>query len=448
MRGGKLVVFCDTVEYQIGKQRDLNSNPVGYDAPDSRLKFVDMLAQWGVRTDEKLVSDGLRGVQEQFGYVTQGYFGNQLAMLPYPYCFHAVDKDWGEADFVKLLAEDGADEAKLKAYRSFKPGIDKDNAFLKSYAKGLNGRGPGMFWPCRVELEERDGKPILPEGVTGSVLMRTSPVAMAEPPPPSVSPFGSPYGTLRDRETAVRRFFNEYSARINSENRQQFGLMVGLSGTFPSFFKGKAIPPRKKPEEPKKEAGDPLAEPIKSDPHNADSQPTSASQPTSVQGPPNPADQAAKDAAAAEAKKKEDEKDKDPAFLEVAPKTAQLVVIGDSDLIRDDLIGDDYAQEGPYSGQVGARFFSGLLDWLGEDQDLMELTNKKVTTRVLTYTSQTGLKSNQDLEEVQRAEDRKASRLRLAVILGPIVLVLGAWALIGLSRASAKKAFLASVGGR
>lgn len=437
MHGGKLVVFADTAEYEIGRQRQFSIMPVSNDAPDAKLRFVDQLAAYGVQTDEKLLADAIQDTHERFLIQSQG-LGNAFAsVVPYPYWFHAMDIDWGSDDIARRLAADPqtgmVDEEKVKQMKTFKPGINKDHPFMKALTKGLQGRGPGMFWPCRVELLEK-----LPEGVTGSVLLRSSPVSLSETPPASTNPLGNPYGGLRERNQGLSDFVRKFNARLMAENRQQFGLMVALSGTFPSFFDGKAIPPRKKPEEPKKEtSSDPLTEPVKKDPLAATSQPsTSASNPT--EGPENPA----------AAAKKEDDKDKDPEFLKKSDKLAQLLVIGDSDLIRDDLVSGEYAQEGgPYSAESAARFFSGLLDWLSDDQDLVELTNKKPAERILTFTPPL-MKTPDNIEQVNQQEERTAGRLRLFLILGPVALILVIWLLVTLARSSAKASFLASVGGR
>ena len=442
MRGGKLVVFADTAEYEIGRQRAFTISPVSYDAPDAKLKFVDMLAAYGVQTDDKLLADAIGDTHEKFLIQSQGFGGMMASVVPYPYWFHAMDVDWGSEAIARQLAMDPqtgmVDEEKVKQMKTFKPGMNKDNSFLKALAKGLQGKGPGMYWPCRVEVPEKDGKPVLPDGVTGGVLLRTSPVAVSEPPPPSTNPLGNPYGGARERNQGLNDFIRKFNARVMSENRQQFGLMVGLAGTFPSFFAGKAVPPRKKPEEPKKESTDPLAEPISKDPFATDSKPTSKPASIASEGPENPAN----------APKKEDDKDKDPAFLAKADQGAQLIVIGDADMIRDDLVSGEYAQEGgPYSAESAARFFSGLVDWLSDDQDLVELTNKKAAERILSFTPALA-RSADNSEQLAQQGERTASRLRMLLILGPVGLILVLWLLMTLARSSAKASFLASVGGR
>ena len=205
-------------------------------------------------------------------------------------------------------------------------------------------------------------------------------------------------------------------------------------------------PPKKKPEAPK--PADPLSEPIKSSPV-ADSQPSTDSQPASqpastpeskpdLQGPAIPG--VSKDA----------DKDKDPPFVAKAPAAAQLIVIGDSDFIRDDLVGGEYQQEGgPYSGPAAARFFSGLIDWLSEDSDLLELTNKKVAERILSYGKSLSLSpTEKEADEYSQGQQRTATRLRVLVIAGPVLLILLIWLLATLQRRARKEQFLASVGGR
>ena len=72
MRGGQLVVFADTDDFVIGPQRLMRNRPWDYDAPGSKLAFVDQLAVYGVRLrpetaveltpscDRRSVRDGLR----------------------------------------------------------------------------------------------------------------------------------------------------------------------------------------------------------------------------------------------------------------------------------------------------------------------------------------------------------------------------------------------------
>ncbi len=441
MRGGKLVVFADTVEFELGQQRTMQAQPVVYDTPDSRHKWTDVLAAYGVETDDKLVADVIRDTQETFAIMVQTMMGARPQPIPYPYWFHALDQDWAAPEVIDLFAADPLtgriDEAKAKQYReAFKPGMDKSNPFIAALAKGLGRRGPGMFWPCRVELRQGG----LPDGVTGNVLLRSSPAALVEAAPPSASPF-SQYGNEVEKTRSLNEFLRRFNERIASEPRHQFGLMVHLKGGFPSYFAGKELPPRKPPEAKKEESKDPLAEPIKDKPL-ADSQPSTQSQPASqpeAQGPPAPGADVAK----------QDDKDKDPPFLAKAPATAELVVIGDADLMRDDLVSAEYAQAGgPYSVETAPRFFSGLLDWLSEDSDLMELTNKKTTERVLDYGKSLSLRPGDSVEEMTRSQERKATRLRLLTIAGPVGLVLAVWVIVFLRRRSQKEAFLASVGGR
>ena len=63
---------------------------------------------------------------------------------------------------------------------AFQPGINKEHGILK----GMQ-RFPGLFWPCEVDLADK-----LPEGVTGEVLMRSSPLSFTETPPPDLNPLG------------------------------------------------------------------------------------------------------------------------------------------------------------------------------------------------------------------------------------------------------------------
>ena len=270
MRGGSLIVFADTHEVEIGEQRTFRGRKVSYDVGGSELKFLDQLAHYGVRVQEKVINEALqdaRGPGENFTIMQQTIMGPQPTPLrPYPYWFHALAFDYGNPEFAKRIAEisaasngDGVDELAAKFEQTFEPGMNLDNFVMKALGESSNDRrGPGMFWACPVDLVDE-----LPAGVEGEVLMRTSPVAWLEDPPPDFNPIGmSPQPA--QREVAFERFRQKFQTAFGSEPRQQFGLMVHLTGTFPSFFDGKDIPPEKEPDpnEAKPDETDPLAEPV------------------------------------------------------------------------------------------------------------------------------------------------------------------------------------------
>jgi len=462
MRGGNLVVFADTAEVEIGQQRTFRTRKVTYNAPDASLKFLDQLAHYGAKVENKIVVEGLPDARstEAFAIMRQTAFGNLPQRLePYPYWFHALPLDYADyADqFARQSAADG-DVGDLTArYRElFKPGVDIENTLFKAA-----NRGPGMFWACPVDLKGQ-----LPEGVAGEVLLRTSPLAYAEEPPPDVNPLGmDPHPNAR--LAAFRTFQTRIATRMNSEPRQQLGLMVHLKGSFGSFFDGKEIPPRKKPqaapppttpdplsgpivespvtkeppaatetpkeepkEEPKKSGETPKKEGDGADGGAAVTQEPQGQEPQATVAPPPAGEQDA-------------EKEQDPDPIMQAPEHAQLIVIGDSDFVRDDLITGEYRQTGPVSA-FGPVFFQNLVDWMAEDQDLLELRNKTSPDRRLRFAT-----PELDQDPAVFAEQIKA-RGRLLGYLNvglPVIAIIVIWVLASLRRRSRKQSFLSSMGG-
>jgi hypothetical protein len=274
MRGGKLVVFADTCEVEIGDQRSFLTKKVSNDAPDATIKLRDQLASYGALVDDKVVADFLREarVTEPFNVYRQTVQGPiPLPLDLYPYWFHAVAVDYAaQAEvFAREQSAGNGDSAELAArYRAtFKPGVDMTNAMFQAMKQG-----PGMFWPCPVDIA-----PELPAGVTANVLLRSSPYSIAENPPNDFNPLGQ---GRRDAQVAYNQFVRKLLDKLKSEPRQQFGLMVELSGTFPSYFKGREIPPRTPPDNTAATPAlpDPLQEGLQSAPSL---QPPAATQPES-----------------------------------------------------------------------------------------------------------------------------------------------------------------------
>lgn len=56
-----------------------------------------------------------------------------------------------------------------------------------------------------------------------------------------------------------------------------------------------------------------------------------------------------------------------------AKAPGRIVVIGDSDFLRDDFVRGEYQQIGGPASLYGALFFGVMLDWLSQDSDLMSL---------------------------------------------------------------------------
>lgn len=546
MKGGKLLCFVDTNEYEIGQRRSFMGRDIQFDASDAKLKFVDQLGHYGAKVENKVVGDFVQGAQEPFVLVAQSYGGfPQIVPLQYPYFFHALDRDWSEA--AEAVAENfgganGGTAELVENYRkTFKPGIAKDHVVLGAIA-ARNGQGPGMYWPCPVGLTDE-----LPQGVEGRVLMRTSPLAIVEPPPPALDPMG----TDRDPNVRLRNartFANKLVQRLHSDPRQQVPLMVSLSGKFRSFFAGKDIPPAKPPQvaqapsvagidpldaplgtvtpttevatppadagttpkeasgdgakagapkdaepkalepkgneqsgddkggEAKPEPGKQAEQPDKTEPPKGDDkggpravldawmqEPATTGQDPEQPHAQQPADQpAAADREAAGAQGGEPKQE--PAKPELmgpqmppaaaapeAPKDpepifegaeAMVVVVGDSDMIRDDLVSMEYDRSGGPISQLGATFFVSMLDWLSEDQDLLALRTKQPMDRRLSFAAAGpfGAAPTNPDELEQRAE-----WMRAVNIGGPVVALLAIGIVVWLRRRAQKQSFIAAV---
>ena len=438
MRGGSLVVFVDTDEVEIGQQRLFKRRETRYDAPGHEANgFLEQLAHYGAEVQEKVVADftSLLGGRfpeakptAEFRVQGRTLLGQSLVPLDvYPYWFHAAPIDYAAfaTDIAKM--EEGLnpnvniDDLATRYAEIFEPGIDTSNALIRAMK-----RGPSMFWPCPVELAAE-----LPPGVDGKVLLRSSPLSYAETPPDSYNPFG------RSREmqkAAYLAFRTRKLQQLQSEPRQQFGLMVHLKGTFGSFFEGKEIPGRFE-EEDSGLVPDPLAEPIVESPveEGAESEGEVEAEAEDVTAPSTPQD-----------------KESDPDALWKASPDAQLIVIGDADFIRDDLRGI----QGPYGPQslrygplgptsiYGAAFFTNMVDWLAEDEDLLALRNISPTNRSLNFASEDIESDNEQYLADIKARER---RLSLMVVAGPVAAIVVVWLIATVVRRSRKQAFLATV---
>lgn len=440
MRGGTLVVFADAAEYAIGPQRTFMKVPMQIDAAGSQLPFVSQLATYGLDWRPKLVADMLANTQQPrdpfrapFEYLClqqQNAFGQmQNVPAPYGWFFHAMAQPWAtHADLFARNDKGEVDQAVAAEYRKrFVPGMPSD-AFLFSAFKQL-GRGPGFYWPTWAGLREKaDGVPDLPAGVRGSVMLWSSPAALVEDPPQMVNPLG--FGTASQRKDAYDKFSKQMAERYQSAPRLQAPLMAEVQGEFVSCFAGKERPKRPsqiKEEEAKKVA----AATPKDEPLNPDVGPLSPDAQQQVE----PAKGGAKDAAKAVVAEAD--------MLAKSGKPGRIVLIGDADFLRDDFVRGDYMQGGgPYSLFAGP-FWSQLLDWIAEDQDLVALQTRGVTDRTLRFADELdGPKQDPRLAE-QRLRS-KTTLLRLANVLVPSVLL----ALFGLSvllvRRGQKRSFLAA----
>ena len=436
MAGGRLVVFADTDDVEIGNadHRSYWAQPVEADAKDAKLKFVDQLAHYGVAVEDRLVADLATGVHEFFGRVQQTMQGQGLQPVAYPYFFHAVAADWGNDAAVNQLATNRqtgqVDAAKAAQYKAaFKTGMAPEHPLTLKQPNG-----PGFFWPCPVALVDT-----LPAGVTGETILRTSPATLVERAPREMNPFGRTTDNPRELMMALQKFQNDLSSRAASEPRRQLGMMVALQGTFPSFFAGQAIPPRKPPQ-PAVDTSDPLTEKVGKD----GDKPKDADKPDDTIGPKPP-----------EGTTPTEDKDADPTPIEIAPVTAQLVVLGDADFLRDDYVGGTYAQVGkamtmgPVSlSQQDYRtplFFVALLDWLVQDTDLVALRSKVGADRSLKLAAQDTLGA-ESLEAFTQRVNRKTAWLQWLNILGPGAFLLVLWVVVAVQRRARKLAFLRAAG--
>jgi nucleoid-associated protein YgaU len=204
-----------------------------------------------------------------------------------------------------------------------------------------------------------------------------------------------------------------------------------VRGTFSSFFAGTERP--KRPSEIKEEEAKKAAEQGKVDDPNT---PADESKVVADDGPQK-ADPK-KDPAAAPVVA-------EPEMLAQGAKKGRLVLIGDSDFIRDDLVGGQSQQAGgPVSGPFAAPFFSQLLDWLAEDTDLVALQSKAAIDRTLKLVdTMTGTGADPRLAEQELRSKTAWLRVLNVVVPGALLIVLG---LVVLSvRRAQKRSFLTSL---
>lgn len=436
--GGTLVVFADASEYTITEQRAFTRVPLNLDSTDSEKKFVDQLAHYGVDWKTKVLADmsgeahrprNIAQPQEYFSVQQQTVFGMQFRMVPYPYFFHAVAGDWANAaEQLARNAEGELDEALAERYREqFEPGIPSDEFLFTTFKKV--GRGPGFYWPTWVGLRTKAGGLVdLPEGIEGRVHMWSSPAVLAEDPPQNLYPVGR--GDPRRMVEEHQKFLGKLNERFTAEPRQQAPLMCEVSGRFTSFFASGERPMR--PSEVKEAEARAAAE-NPDEPKDGEDPPPDAD----PIGPPKPPAADAPDAAEA---KPEPERD----MITAGERPGRIVMIGDSDFVRDDLVRGDYARVGgPYSTMGGA-FFNNLLDWLAEDRDLVALQSRATVDRTLKFVETPP--PGTDPRVAEQALNRKTTWLRFFNIALPGVLLGLFGLLVFLLRRRQKRSFLESVG--
>ncbi|HEU4418778.1 MAG TPA: GldG family protein, partial [Planctomycetota bacterium] len=406
VRGGTLVVFADAAEYAIGPQRVFQRMPFQVDAAGSTKPFGDMLLHYGIDWKQKVLADMALEVHtprgQAFEYLAVPQMDNfgrqQFAWAAYPYFFHAKDVDWKQAaDQLSKDARGQPDKELAETYRKlFVAGMPSDDFLFKTFKQV--GRGPGFYWPTWVGLRQRAGGVLdLPQDVEGRVLLWSSPAVLVEDAPQTVNPLG--HGSPQDRAAQHKKFYEKLQERLRAEPRQQAPLMVQVKGRFGSFFAGGPRP--KRPSEIKEEEA---AAAAKDKEKEAGVAPDSGQKPEDV-GPvaTKPVD----------APKPPPE----PEPLTKGDKPGRIVMIGDSDFIRDDLVRGDYHQAGgPYS-ILGETFFAQLLDWIAEDSDLVALQARVPVDRTLKLVEDEGT-PNADARLQEQSLRSKTSWLRgLNVVL-------------------------------
>lgn len=450
MRGGTVVMFTDAADYTIGQRRAMTRNGGDYDAKDSTVKFAEQMRHYGVDLPGKLVADmapdayqpqnAMMMPQEYLALVAPGV----RRWLPYPYFLHAVDGDWARIADDLAMVNGRRDDALANEYRKrFRPGIDTDASLFNPFRQIR--RGPGFYWPCMVGLRDKGGAVDLPAGVEGKVLLWTSPVALLEEPPQSLNPLLG--ADLKAQFESHQAFLQKLGQRVSTEPRRQVPLMVDVRGTFPSFFAGRERPKKPseiKEEEAKRAAEQAAAEAKEGEGEQADvaaGEPKDPGEPAApVLGPepPKPTDEAEADGAPKPVA--------EPAPRTQATAPGRLVVIGDSDFVRDDLVRGDYAQLGGPQSANGRGFFALLVDWIGQDEDLLALQSRLPVDRSLKLVQQDPGKPMSLLEtETMRRE--KTNRLVALNVVTPCFLLLLLGSVVLIVRRSQKRSFLDSIGG-
>lgn len=441
VRGGTLVVFADAAEYAIGPNRVFAKIPFQVDAQGSKKQFGDQLLSYGIDWKQKVLADMAEVAHtprerimqgfEYFAVPQMGTFGQQLVWVAYPYFFHAKDFDWKKvADELSKDERGQPDKELAEIFRKlFVPGMPSDDFLFKSFKQ--IGRGPGFYWPTWVGLRQRAGGVLdLPENVEGRVLLWSSPDVLVEDPPQMLNPIGQNPAT---RQAELDKFRQKLGERFKAEPRQQAPLMVQVKGRFSSFFAGAERP--KRPSEIKE------AEAAAKEKEDKDAGPTEKGK------KPDETPETKKPVDGPEAQKPVDAPKPPPEpepFLK-GDKPGRIVMIGDSDFVRDDLVRGDYAQAGgPYS-TMGAVFFLGLVDWIAEDSDLVALQARVPIDRTLKLVEEQAT-PNADARLQEQTLRSRTSWLRGLNVVLPAGLLAAFGLCVFLVRRAQKRTFLASLG--
>ncbi|MFQ5504273.1 MAG: Gldg family protein [Planctomycetota bacterium] len=460
MKGHNLIVCQEAADYSVGMQSMYFQKAFQVDHLESKHKWKDQLAAYGIETSGKLVSD----VAAQMQVLMLGPNQRSVLASRMPYWLFAVSRDWSQVWKAQApRAGDDPESAKAQA-EQLAPGLDVKHPVLQ----GTDSLP--FFWATDVGLKDP-----LPEGVTGSILARTSPYGLTESPP---------YSSRPDQTLQTKIY-----SRIKSEPIKQVPLAVLLTGKFSSAFKsiperpgkdksggllsqaGQADPAKKpgqapakaKMEEPAKsgeeEAGKAKPEPQAragqgaTRPEEKPETETPASgepgggnktaegqqpesKPSPVQGPelPDQGEEGKKEG------KKEEEKKLPPQMLHGTDES-RIVVIGDASMFRDDFLRGLPPFRTPNS-QIALPFFMNLLDWMALDTDLVELRNHRDVDRRLEFVSPD---LNLNPKEQDRMVASKKSFLRWLNVLGPVILLLGFGLMLWVKRSSERRRFFYEV---
>jgi len=353
MRGGTVLAFVDMHEFSyatdapfhpFARQPTFRIDAVGH---GDKYGFVRQMAHYGVVMRDEVLGDGYAPAHETFQ--TPVGQGQQALTWAYPFFIHPVHVDWSRA--AESFAKTPTDDIDMELLRRFQKrltwGMDPDSEFTQPF---LDRRiGPGFYFPTPLELADP-----MPDGVEGRIVFRSSPVSVGLPTPDHLDWLGTaPQYLQRNFEQAQQEFLKQ----LQASPRRQIAMMVDLTGRFTSFYAGKEIPYR------------PGMEPRDDEP----SVPRAGDPAVGPELPP-PADAGAGR-----------NKDADPEPRTVAAEGARLLVVGDSEMVRDDLLTGQYARiGGPYS-QAGATFFAHLLDNLSGDRELLALYRRYVPSRGQSY---------------------------------------------------------------
>jgi len=442
LRGGNLVIFADAVEYAVGPQRMFTRIPFQLDAAGSERKFQEQLLHYGIDWRQKLVADmspqaftprdRMQAAQEYLALPQQTPWGRSYTPVTYPYFFHAVGGDWKTTadEVARLKHGDQPNAAIADQYRQqFQPGMPSDEFLFKVFKQF--GRGPGFYWPTWVGLRQKAGYALdLPEGVTGKVLLWSSPLALVEEAPQSVDPLGRDLRDMQRVNDQFAKFAQKLEERKRTEPAQQAPLMVDVRGNFRSFFAGGERPKRPseiKEAEANKAAADEGEKPADADVAKADD----------PIGPLPPKDAASEDEAASKAPPELD-------MLAASERPGRIVVLGDADFLRDDLVQGAYAEAGGPVSIFARVFFAQLLDWLAEDRDLVALQSRVPEDRTLQFVD-TAVGTSLDPRVAEQNLARKTRWLRALNIALPGTLLAAFGLAIYFLRRAQKRAFLAGI---